>query len=242
MMNSCAVGSTNGAESGQSASVVKLVAFGDSTTAPRGSLPVYLDLLKRDLPKKGMEVAVINAGIPGNTTEAARKRFTKDVVDQHPDLVVIQFGINDSAIDVWKTPPAVEPRVAIEQFAGNLDYFIETLEQQKCKVILMTPNSLRWAPKTLELYGKAPFHPNDPDGFNVLLASYADRVRKIATARAIPLVDVYAAYQAYGTNNEQSIDDLLSDGMHPNARGHQLVADLLIKVLLEIKIPSPSPR
>ena len=105
----------------------------------------------------------------------------------------------------------------------------------------MTPNSLRWAPKTLELYGKAPFHPNDPDGFNVLLASYADRVRKIATARAIPLVDVYAAYQAYGTNNEQSIDDLLSDGMHPNAKGHQLVADLLIKALLEIEIHS-SPR
>ncbi len=31
----------------------------------------------------------------------------------------MQFGINDSAIDVWKNPPASEPRVNLESYVTN---------------------------------------------------------------------------------------------------------------------------
>ena len=43
---------------------------------------------------------IINAGIGGHNTENARARLQKDVLSKNPDVVIIQFGINDAAIDV----------------------------------------------------------------------------------------------------------------------------------------------
>ena len=100
-------GSSFGVESGHDGKPVRIVAFGDSTTAPRGSLRTYADCLRNDLPGKGMVVeAVLNAGVGGNSTKSAKARFAKDVLDLHPDIAVIQFGINDSTVRVWAKPPA----------------------------------------------------------------------------------------------------------------------------------------
>ena len=35
-------------------------------------------------------------------------------------MIVIQFGINDAAVDVWKKPPATEPRVPLNEYLDNL--------------------------------------------------------------------------------------------------------------------------
>src|SRR5215203_3672451 len=97
-----------------------IVVFGDWTTAPREGLIVYGTLLESALRSQGVWVNVINAGVRGNTTDHAAERFHTDVVSHHPDLVVLQFGINDSAVDVWKHPPATQPRVSLEQYGKNL--------------------------------------------------------------------------------------------------------------------------
>ncbi|MGB0580203.1 MAG: exo-alpha-sialidase [Limisphaerales bacterium] len=197
-----------------------IVAFGDSTTARRGPLKIYSGLLAKANPKD----RVINAGIGGHNTDHARKRFQKDVLSKNPDLVIIQFGINDAAVDVWKK--ATKPRVSIERYEKNLKFFVATLKGRKAKVILMTPNPIRWTEKLKRMYGKPPYRGNDPDGFNVLLRDYAQVVRKVATDNRIPLIDVYRTF-----DEAKDIDSLLLDGMHPNNRGHQIVADKLQREL-----------
>ncbi|MBT5020630.1 MAG: hypothetical protein HON04_18005 [Planctomicrobium sp.] len=206
----------------------QVVEFGDSTTAPRGSLRVYSLILQEHFRKTGQPVRVTNAGVPGNHTVAARKRFQKDVLDRRPAVVIIQFGINDSAIDVWKTPPAKSPRVSQEAYEQNLQFFIHELQQRNVSIILMTPNPLAWTPKLKELYGKPPYNPQDEDGFNLLLKEFAASCRKIAKQEKIPMVDVYAEFQ------KQDVSQLLLDGMHPNENGHQLVAEQILKLLPEI--------
>ena len=138
--------STFGGEPRREKRTVTLVAFGDSTTAPRGSIPVYVDCLRHDLPRRGLAIDAVNAGVGGNTTQAGRARFAKDVLDRKPDIVVIQFGINDSAVDVWRTPPATQARVAVDRYTANLEFFADTLQAQKRVVIFMTPNPMRWTP------------------------------------------------------------------------------------------------
>ena len=208
-----------------------LVTFGDSTTAPRGELTVYAELLQEELTLHGLPVPVINAGVGGNNTSQARARFARDVVDRDPDVVVIQFGINDAAVDVWKDPPRTTPRVGVETYVDNLRHFVRTLRSQGAEVVLMTPNPLRWTPPLRERYGKPPYDPNDADGFNVLLSSYAQQVRDVARAEHVPLIDVYADFEAFGKQEGQSVDDLLLDGMHPNERGHRRIADQLVALL-----------
>lgn len=211
-----------------------IVAFGDSTTAPRGKLEIYTGLLQKELTLGGKEVGVINAGVPGNTTAMAAARFEKDVLAARPDVVIIQFGINDSAIDVWKNPPATEPRVAQAVYEKNLRAFVTALKGKGTLVFLMTPNPLCWTDTLKAKYGHAPYHPEDEDGFNVLLRKYAEAVRQIAHEQGLPLVDVFGAFKDHAKmHNTATASDLLLDGMHPNNAGHRLVADLIMAQLIQ---------
>jgi len=210
-----------------------LVAFGDSTTAPRENLEVYSELLEKQLKAKSLAARVINAEVRGHNTEDATRRFQKDVLDNRPDLVVLQFGINDAAVDVWEQPPAEKPRVDLTDFRNNLQYFLSTLKTRGVKVVLMTPNPLRWTPRLRELYGKPPYHPEDPEGMNRLLHTYVAAIRKLARQESVALVDVNGAFRDYARGHG-SLDDLLLDGMHPNQQGHRIVAELLGKTVLDL--------
>ncbi len=236
VMNSLAAEPLDNVKHAENANPIRVVAFGASTTAKKSNMLVYLDCLERDLPQHGIEIVAINSGIGGNTSAAARKRFPQDVLDHHPDLVIIQLGTNDSAVDVWKTPPVDKPRVSLEDFRENLEYFIETLKKRGCKVLLMTPQPLRWAPHLKKLYGKPPYDPNDPDGFNVVIRSYVDCVRKLAEERSVSLADVFTAFEEYDACEGQSMDNLYTDGMHPNAQGYELIAKVMLKEILKMDL------
>jgi lysophospholipase L1-like esterase len=209
-------------------SPARVVVFGDSTTAVREGLVVYGALLETQCRSLGIPVDVINAGVRGNTTDHAAERFHADVILRRPDLVVLQFGINDSAVDVWKIPAASQPRVSLERYVENLQRFVDTLRQQNVPVVLMTPNPLQWTPQLVELYGRPPYDVTDPEGLNVILRHYADAVRRIAAEKEVPLVDVMALHQERGHDRAEP---LLSDGIHPNQRGHALVAHHLVELI-----------
>lgn len=214
-----------------------LVAFGDSTTAPRRvdgkSIRIYADILQEDFVRRGVNGAVINAGVGGNNTDQARARFASDVLAHEPDLVIIQFGLNDSCIDLWDGMH--QPRISRETFADNLRYFVETLRKEDCDVILMTANPMRWTEALLRLYGSAPYDVNDPWGFNLTNRVYGDAVRELAAELDVPLIDVYQGFYDYGNVAGQTPEDLLLDGMHPNDRGHALIAEWLLKEIAKLK-------
>jgi len=200
-----------------------VVAFGSSTTARRaGVRQVYEQRLAGAFP----EVHFVNAGVPSDTTEHARRRLGRDILAMEPCLVIIQLGGNDAAIDVWKG--ATTPRVSPHRYEENLRSMVQTLKQHDAEVILMTAGMFRWTPKLKELYGKPPYDPDDRDGFNLMLRSYADIVRRVARDEGARLVDLFKAHEQYDRAPEQSVDGLFLDGMHPNDDGHALAADLLL--------------
>ncbi len=221
-----------------------VIGFGDSTTAPRpeDGVTVYCDMLRDELPRYGITGSVLNKGIGGNTTTMGMARFQTDVRAHDPDLVVIQFGLNDAAVDVWKTPPATQSRVSLSTYTSNITSFVQTLKSDGAQVVLMTTNPARWTDELLGLYGSAPYDPNDPMGFNTILVNYNQAVRSIAAAESVPLVDVYNMYLAYDQVAGQSMDDLLVDGMHPNTQGQRLVGDALRNLITEnTPLPPPLP-
>jgi lysophospholipase L1-like esterase len=211
-----------------------IVTFGDSVTAARGRTVVYPALLASDLSYDGQDVKVINAGIGGNTTNMAKVRFEKDVLLRKPDLVVVMFGLNDAAVDVWKDPPADKPRVALADYRKNLTEMIQTLKEQGTRVVLMTSNPLNWSETTLKLYGKSPYQPEDVDGLNVMLHDYITAVREIAKTENVGFVDVFAAFEAYEAEPNHKPGSLSSDGMHPGDAGHRIIANLLIEHLAKV--------
>lgn len=217
-----------------------IIMFGDSTTALRpGSVQkVYSTRVNEALQSIGSSLAVHNAGIGGNTTRDARKRFDRDVLQHRPMMIVMQFGINDAAVDVWKQPPATQARVPLTEYTENLRAMIAAARKQNAKVILMTTNPIRWSSKLREMYGKLPYHPDAEDGFDApVLAGYNAALRKLALELNVPLVDVRAAYPDFAAKHKTTIDGLLPDGMHPNDLGHQLVSELLVPAIRDAVRP-----
>ena len=112
-----------------------IVMFGDSTTAARpGAVDkVYAARVNDKLESIGSSLTVHNAGIGGNTTANARARLIKDVLPYKPRIVVIQFGINDAAVDVWKKPPAKESRVSLADYEAESPLHHRRVAQDQCE-------------------------------------------------------------------------------------------------------------
>lgn len=215
-------------DSARAAEPFVVVAFGDSVTAPRGRTEVYPQLLAAEVSHRGNDIEIVNAGVGGNTTALAKARFQKDVLDASPDLVILMFGINDAAVDVWKDPPASKPRVSLESFRRNLADMASELKTREVEVVLMTPNPIYWTDTTRELYAKAPYLPEEPDGFNVILRDYAQAVREVAAEEEVGLVDVFTAFEEELDRSQAQPTSLVRDGMHPDDPGQRIIADLLI--------------
>ncbi len=54
-------------------------------------------------------------------------------------------------------------------------------------------------------------------------------MRDVAAEKKIPLIDVYEAFQ-----QDRGRLDYFPDGLHPDARGHRVIADLLVDRLSRI--------
>ncbi|MHB8897156.1 MAG: exo-alpha-sialidase [Thermoguttaceae bacterium] len=220
-----------------------IVAFGDSTTVRRAGVEsVYTDLLRSDLPARGLHVRVVNQGVPSDRTTDALQRFQSDVRDFHPDLVVFLFGLNDAAVDVWRGE--AEPRVPVETFRKNLVAMVQALKADGAAPVLVTPNPMGWTEKLKELYAGPPYHDRspydaaDPLGFNAVLPPYVEAVGQVAREEQVPLVDLHRIFIEYQRAEGCQLADLLLDGMHPNDRGHRLLADALLPVITAALAPS----
>ena len=115
-----------GASPGE-ARTINIVAFGDSSTAGylvarRNSYPAQLQVALR---KKGYNVAIKNAGVNGDTTAGALRRFDQ-AIDPGTDIAIVEFGTNDLRLGV----PA-------ERMRANLNEIVGTLRARGIQVIVI---------------------------------------------------------------------------------------------------------
>ena len=161
----------------------------------------YPHLLHRAVKEKHPHavVNVIVTAIGGETSQTGAARFTRDVLSMKPDVVLIDYGLNDR-------------RLALEDSTKNLRHMIDEAKAAGVKVILLTPTGDSRA-KMLD--------DTDP------LSKQAVNIRAIAEKNGVAVADSYLAYQNWMKAGKK-LDDLLSQINHPNAAGHQLVVEQLV--------------
>ncbi|MEO8127363.1 MAG: GDSL-type esterase/lipase family protein [Bryobacteraceae bacterium] len=208
---------------------LRIVCFGDSTTATRPGVFTYCEALQKEF--GGDRAEIVNRGVPANTTADAKARFEHDVMDEKPGLVFLMFGLNDSAIDVWKNPPADRPRVSLGDFRANLRYFLDALQATGARAVLMTFNPTRWTPKLKDLYAKPPYLPEVAEGLDVGRSEYIAAIRQVAAEKHVELLDVNSGFKAYAEAPGHALNDLLLDGIHPNSLGQSITAALARRVV-----------
>ena len=188
--------------------IINIVCHGHSVPAGYFQTPkvdtfhAYPHLLHVGLKEK-YPLAVINVivtAIGGETSEGGAKRFEKDVLVFHPDVVLIDYGLNDRSI-------------GLEKAAKALTFMIAKAKAQGAKVILLTP--------TADLASNLD-DPKDP------LSQQAALIRRLAKVYKVALVDSSAAFQKH-VKDGGAMQDLMSQRNHPNEAGHKLVAEQLLR-------------
>jgi acyl-CoA thioesterase I len=152
---------------------------------------------------------IVNAGISGNRAVDLVRRWSTDVLAHDPSLVSILIGINDT----WRRYDKDDPTTA-ESFEASYRALLDPLT---CPVVLIEPFLL--AVK------------DGQDAWREDLDPKLDVVRKLAVEYGAILVpaDVELNRQA----SSAGAATLAGDGVHPTAAGHQAIADLWRRVVLE---------
>jgi lysophospholipase L1-like esterase len=198
-----------------------VVFFGDSITQAAVNPGGYIDVLEKELKKKGKadQYKLVGAGISGNKVPDLQNRLQKDVLSKNPDQVFIYIGIND----VWHySHPCCKEKGGTpkNKFEAGLTEVVNKIKASGAEVVICTPSVI--GEKT------------DGNEQDQMLDEYADISRKVAKATNSQLCDLRKAFQQQlKKNNPQNKKEgiFTSDGVHLNEEGNKFVARQVQKYL-----------
>jgi acyl-CoA thioesterase-1 len=195
-----------------------IVTMGTSLTNPNYSTWVGLTetWLKSEAPDPN-NVTVVNVSRSGHNSEYARTSELPNALSANPDVVFIEFGIND-AYTAYSDPYNISPARAKE----NLNFFIDELEAQNSAVdiVLMTMNNV----------GNPGPRPN--------LDAYYQNYRDVAEDRGLLLIDHHANWVDLYNNDLTTWNSYDVGGTHPNLAGTTDV--ILPQIQASLQVPEPS--
>ena len=228
-----------------------IVCYGDSITA--GSHlkadQKYTAVLPELFPDAKL---VLGAGIGGNTSRQGRSRLERDMeaskaallrlvweeeeltaeekklVDERPNLVVLFFGTNDSVL----TGPG-EFRVPAEEYRENLRQMVLRCRKAEAETIICTVLPIIPEP----YYTRHPKEFYDADGgLEKILQAYRSAAKEVGKELHVPVVDLYEVFE-----KDMTLLRPAPDGVHPNARGAEVIAEEIARRLSSKRKPVPLP-
>lgn len=165
----------------------------------------YPHLFHRDLKNRypNALINVVTTSIGGENSIQGEARFQQDVFKHKPDLIFIDYALNDRSQNATQVEAAWRSMITMAKAAS-------------VPIILCTPTG----DKTEDL--------GDPSG---ALRELADMIRDLAVEEDVLLADVSAAWLA-ALQGGTPQDDLHSTNNHPNAAGHRIAADVLLSTFV----------
>jgi len=147
---------------------------------------------------------VIVTGIGGENSVQGERRFDSDVLTHRPDVLSIDYSLNDRA-------------VGLEAAATAWERMINKALERDVKVILCTPtwdNSYYYKNEAWEQLNR-----------------HAEQVRTLAEKYNIGLADSFKAFEKH-IGDEKDLPKYLSHVNHPTEAGHILVAEEIAKYFI----------
>jgi len=187
---------------------INLVFHGHSVPAGYFKTPVVntigaypyqvLKLLKAEYPFA--VINIINTSIGGENSESGANRFESEVLVHRPDILFIDYALNDQGIGLERAKLAWEK-------------MISTALKKGIKVILLSPS---------------PDQRVSIKESNNVLEQHSTQIKNLADHYGTGLVDSYSLFRKKVLDGD-SITNYMSQVNHPNELGHALIADGIIR-------------
>jgi lysophospholipase L1-like esterase len=228
--------STTPSTSARDTSPVVVVGMGDSVTAGTAcSCSTFVDRYAAMLHQhSGRSASAVNLGTEGLTSVGLSTQLSSPGVRTqlaHATLVVLTIGANDlePLIGRWQSQgcPArtcVDPATAAMGSQLGTDLRQVRAEVSPSARVLVTTywNVFEDGDVGEQNYGKA-FHPWS----DAVTKSANAQICSAAQAAGDTCVDLYTPFEGAGERNPTDL--LADDGDHPNAQGHELIAEALLE-------------
>jgi lysophospholipase L1-like esterase len=145
-------------------------------------------------------VNVIVTAIGGENSVKGAERFEKDVLMHKPDVIFIDYALNDRG-------------AGLEMAKEAWSRMIKMAKEQNIPVILLTPS---------------PDQRVDYENPDNELKKYTDQIIQLAKENQVALVDSYKAFEFLYSDREK-LAKYMSQVNHPNEPGHELIANEIIE-------------
>lgn len=199
--------------------VVGVIFFGDSIFAGTGASDRQLGCIKRL--KASLRVPISIRGRNRDTSAMGLRRLATDVLARRDySHVVVLFANNDCWLNA-NGRPVLSP----EQFGKNLRMIVSRIAANRqipiCCNLQPIDNEKFFA--TFEPYRN--FRRNTDLDPCTWQEKYSEMITVICQEAAVPLIDIRAPLLA------ELPYVMASDGVHPNDRGHELIANRILEML-----------
>ena len=149
-------------------------------------------------------INIITTSIGGENSKSGAKRFEEDVLTHKPDVLFIDYALNDRYIGKEKS---------LEKAKEAWEQMIEMALKKGIKVILMTPSP-------------------DED-VNILqvdtdLEKHSLQIKSLANKYGVGLVDSYELFRQKVISGE-NLSNYMSQVNHPNEKGNFLIANGILE-------------
>ncbi len=144
-------------------------------------------------------INIINTSIGGENSESGAKRFEAEVLNHRPDVLFIDYALNDQGIGLERAKIAWENMI------------ISALKKG-IKIILLSPSPDQRV-NILEA--------------NNVLEQHTAQIKNLSKKYGIGLVDSYGLFRQKVVSGER-ISNYMSQVNHPNEKGHALIANGII--------------
>lgn len=188
--------------------------------------------------EKRLSGVVHNAGKFGSTIIKGSKRLYDVLTKETPDIVLIEFGGNDCDFN-WeeialKPFDSHEPNTPLTLFENTLRNIISSLKDKNVIPVLMT-----LPPLDAEKYFKWVSKNREDNARNILTwlgnvrniytwhETYNSIILKLSKETQTKLIDIRSEFLSSISYTEY----LCKDGIHPNEKGHALIANKIMDYL-----------
>ena len=142
----------------------------------------------------------------------------RDVIDRHPDVVVIFFGTNDLRADAEKV------YVPVDKYSKNLETIIEACSKIEAGIVLCTVPPIDESVYYIRREPDAPEAYAALGGLQKMLQSYRVAAQEVAAKHSVAIVDLNAILP-------EEPDWLSKDGVHPTKKGCRILAKHIAKAV-----------